>query len=273
MSLILRIENDSTREHLPDSALSTSIAGNETILVYRGLYREGDSIVLTAKNSGTHVMIQLDDSLPASLVYLSGNVFRFSVPFAESRACYCPRAFTGSPHLICARLATEKEIHSCRNLALNPYDTCNNAVLFPHASANVVTRGESVFAARNAIDGLKASSGHGEWPYTSWGINRDPDALFRLDFGRLVRIFSVVFYLRADFPHDAWWESATLKFSDGSSVLVSLQKILGAQSLAFPERCVEWVTVGTFVKANDPSPFPALTQFEIYGTEIAESNE
>ena len=49
------------------------------------------------------------------------------------------------------------------------------------ASANVETRGESVFAARNAIDGVKANRSHGAWPFESWGINRQDDAQLTLE--------------------------------------------------------------------------------------------
>ena len=42
------------------------------------------------------------------------------------------------------------------------------------------TGGEAVFAARNAIDGIYENSSHGEWPYQSWGINRDPNACLTL---------------------------------------------------------------------------------------------
>lgn len=93
---------------------------------------------------------------------------------------------------------------------MNPWAVHGAGGPYPHASANVETRGEMVFAAKNAIDGLKANSFHGEWPYTSWGVNRDPEAAWRLDFGRTVELDEAVFYLRADFPHDAWWKSAAL---------------------------------------------------------------
>lgn len=46
---------------------------------------------------------------------------------------------------------------SCRNLAKNVMDQHGETNCYPHASANVETRGEAVFAARNAIDGV-----HGE---------------------------------------------------------------------------------------------------------------
>lgn len=259
MSLTLRIENATT--------VAASVPGDETILVYGDEYRLGDEIVLSGIEAKGHVVLQLDDTLPPTLAYVTAGEFRFPVPFGEKRVCYSPRAFTGSKHLLWARHATEAEIGSYRNLALNPHDVHGEARIYPHARANVETRGESVFAARNAIDGLKASESHGEWPYTSWGINRDPEARLTLEFGRPVRLDCAVFYLRADFPHDAWWESATIHFSDGSAVTARLRKLSGAQPIDFPARAVEWVSIDTLIKADDPSPFPALTQLELYGTE------
>ena len=125
-----------------------------------------------------------------------------------------------------------------------------------------------VFAAKNAIDGLKANSFHGEWPYTSWGINRDPNAAWRLDFGRTVELDEAVFYLRADFPHDAWWREATMCFSDGSSLVIPLEKSAAGQRIRFPAKQVEWVSLNSLKKADDPSPFPALTQLELWGRDL-----
>lgn len=68
---------------------------------------------------------------------------------------------------------------------------------YPHATANVETRGESVFAAKNAIDGVRANRSHGEWPYESWGINMQDDAAMKLDFGdRYCRQDHVVHQIR-----------------------------------------------------------------------------
>ena len=114
---------------------------------------------------------------------------------------------------------------------------------------------------------MKANHYHGEWPYTSWGINRDPNAAWRLDFGRRVMIDEAVLYLRADFPHDAWWRQATLHFSDGSQIRLDLEKTDAGQRFQFPERQTEWVVLDQLIKAEDPSPFPALTQLELWGRE------
>ena len=77
------------------------------------------------------------------------------------------------------------------------YGLCRHpgVLYFPHAVANVETRGESVFAAQNAIDGNTSSNSHGDWPYESWGINRQDDATLRILFGRKVKIDRVILYL------------------------------------------------------------------------------
>ena len=125
---------------------------------------------------------------------------------------------------------------SYRNLALNVNDTHENTTCFPHAFANVETRGESVFAAKNAIDGVTANECHGEWPYDSWGINRNPDAEMTVDFGREVEIDRIILYIRADFPHDNWWKKVTVTFSDGEEKEFSLKKTGCGQEFTFEKK-------------------------------------
>ena len=138
--------------------------------------------------------------------------------------------------------------------------------MYPHASANVETRGEAVFAARNAIDGCIATLSHGEWPYESWGINRQDDAEFTLDFGREVSFDRIVLYTRADFPHDNWWTEATFTFSDGSSETVTMdKKVQEPHIFDISREGIRWIKLGNLIKADDPSPFPALVQIEVYG--------
>lgn len=87
------------------------------------------------------------------------------------------------------------------------------------------TRGESVFAARNAIDGVCENRSHGEWPYESWGINMQDDAEMTVEFGQEVVTDRIVLYTRADFPHDNWWTQVTLTFSDGTDIKWKLEKV------------------------------------------------
>lgn len=233
-------------------------------LVYKSDYAEGDRIVLETDTPNRYLHWQVDDAIGEALVYLTGNV-TYVIPFGDLRLNMSPKAFTGGRHYLYAESAADSEVTAYRNLARNPADQAGDVPCYPHASANVETRGESVFAARNAIDGLRANLDHGVWPYTSWGINQRPDAVMRLDFGRPVIIDRIVLYTRADFPHDSWWQQATIRFSDGSSEVLSMEKRVRPHEFCIAEREITWLELGDLIRADDPSPFPALTQIEVYG--------
>ncbi|WP_155987722.1 carbohydrate-binding protein [Gorillibacterium massiliense] len=250
------------------AVLSANTDEDQVYLVHKNEYEPGDSIVLKSSADHVHLVIQLEDAMNPAQVYLLEKEYRFVIPFGDKRVSYSPKSFIGSRHVLTARLATEEEVAAYRNLAKNEYDHHQNTTLFPHASANVETRGEAVFAARNAINGNAANDSHGEWPYESWGINQRADAAITVNFGRIVEIDRVVLTLRADFPHDNYWEKVTLSFSDGSKITADLVKTHKPQTVALASRKVEWVTLSELIKSDDPSPFPALSQIEVYGWEI-----
>ena len=191
----------------------------------------------------------------------------YHIPYGRDRIVFSPKCFTGSRHLIRARLAEPEEIAARRNLAFNPYDQHGDNGFFPHSKANVETRGEAVFASYNAIDGVCENSSHGEWPYQSWGINRDPKAEWTLNFGRPVTIDELRIVIRADFPHDNYWTNAKVTFSDGSVEMLDMVKTAKPQVFKIAPRTVEWLKLGELIQAEGPSPFPALSQFEAWGTE------
>lgn len=258
--LTLKIENG-------DNVLACASQENEVTLTYIPQYEPGDCLTVECDQDNVALILQLDDAMYPAYVYLTQNKYSFSIPFEDKRISYSPRAFTGTHHVLYARIANADEISERKNLAFNPWDCHENQSLFPHSQANVETRGEAVFASRNAIDGIKASHDHGVWPFQSWGINQNPNAELKIDFGREVIIDEAAIYLRADFPHDAWWEKATLSFSDGNDLEVSLIKTPLKQAFEFPAKTVRWVLLHKLIKADDPSVFPALTQIEFYGTE------
>lgn len=245
---------------------------DEVNLVYTQEYRPEDRIILEISGEPAYIWIQFDDALGRSLVYVTGNV-TYTVPFGEKRINLSPKAFYGSKHLLCARAARDFEIDIYRNLAFNVCDQHHIENCYPHASANVETRGESVFAARNAIDGVTVNTCHGEWPYQSWGIHMQKDARIKLDFGRTVEIDRIVLYTRADFPHDNWWKSASFSFSDGSTLEMKMEKSALPHETDFPPKQVSWLEMGQMVKAEGPSPFPALTQIEVYGREVGKAGK
>jgi hypothetical protein len=253
------------------SADGTVLAKNsdsgQVYLVYEKAYESGDAIFLRSTEENLYLVIQLDDAMNPAFVYLAGKEYRFEIPFGDKRISYSPKSFVGEFHVLTARVASPEEMSAYKNLAKNEYDQHGNITSYPHASANVETRGEAVFAARNAINGNAVNYSHGKWPFESWGINQREDAEITVSFGRNVEIDKVVLTLRADFPHDNYWQRVTLTFSDGSKHYAQLVKTYKPQTIQFERRNVDWVTLCELVKSAYPSPFPALSQFEVFGRE------
>ncbi|MEG1381035.1 MAG: carbohydrate-binding protein [Ruthenibacterium sp.] len=250
-----------------EKELASSVAGEKTSLVYAGAYSAGDRVSLETEKPGRYCMIQLEDSMPWALVYVAGVSMVFYIPEEGKRPNYSPKSFTGMCHLLRARAATPGEIAKRRNLALNVYDEHENKTFYPHAKANVETRGEAVFAARNAVDGMFENTSHGNYPYQSWGINRDPNAALTLDFGRKVMLDEIRLTLRADYPHDNYWTSARVTFDDGTNEVFALTNDAEPQCFAISPRTVQTLTLDKLIMAEGESPFPALTQIEAWGTE------
>lgn len=250
-----------------NNVIAVNRGENEVNLVCSRKYQTGDRIILETSEKKIHLWLQLDDALGKSLVYITDHVI-YEIPFGEKRISLSPKAFYGEKHLLCAKLAKNYEVKAYRNLALNVYDRHGEVNCYPHASANVETRGESVFAAKNAIDGVTVNECHGEWPYQSWGINRQEDAVMRIDFGRRVMADHIVLYTRADFPHDNWWKKATLIFSDGSRMEIDMKKSKLPHEFSFEKKEINWVEIGNLIKSQEESPFPALTQMEVYGADL-----
>lgn len=241
----------------------------QAVLAFEDIYEEGDRIRLTVPETGRHYGVRIDDVIEESLIYLTEKEFTFDIPFGEKKKSWNPKAFTGRRHYLTCRLAESYEVEAYRNLAKNTLDQHGGRGHYPHASANVETRGESVFAARNAIDGVTANHSHGSWPYESWGINQRDDAQFLLEFGRPVTFDRIVLRTRADFPHDNWWVQAKLEFSDGSQEIVEMKKTDKGQEFMIKKTDIVWIRIKDLVKSDDPSPFPALTQVEVYGRDAS----
>ena len=210
-------------------------------------------------------MVKIDEALEEALLYFKKNTWVYKIPCGEKKEAYCPQAFTGNVHFLSLRKAEEHEWNRYRNLAKNPLDQQESGGCFPHASANTETRGEAVFAARNVIDGICANRFHGIWPYQSWGINRQEDAALTLDFGIPVDIDRIDLWTRADFPHDSWWDNVTFLFSDGTEECITLEKKWKPHRLKLARQGITWIKMCNMHRGSKESPFPALTQIEVYG--------
>jgi hypothetical protein len=246
------------------NTIGVSRGENEVNLVCAREYKEGDRIILESSHKNIHLWLQIDDALGKSLIYITGHV-EYKIPFGESRINLSSKAFYGEKHLLTAKVAKEYEAKAYRNLAVNVNDQHGQVTCYPHATANVETRNEAVFAAKNAIDGITVNDCHGDWPYQSWGINRQDDAAIKVEFGRKIITDQIILYTRADFPHDNWWKRATFTFSDGSSIEIDMEKSGLPHQFQFEAREIEWVELSNLIKSPEASPFPALTQIEVYG--------
>ena len=231
------------------------------------VYEEGDKICITLDEENTYLIAQLDEALAPTLIYLKGKVWEYVVPVEEkTREAYSKKVFSGNTHYLSVRVASKEERKMYRNLALNPHDQKEESGAYPHAYANVETRNDSTFFARNAIDGVYANESHGAYPYQSWGINQQADAALTLEFGRSVEIDKIGLVLRGDYPHDSWWKEVEFVFSDGSKEVIKPKKVHEVQYFEITPRIVESLVFCNLIKADD-ALFPALTQVEIYGKE------
>lgn len=215
------------------------------------------------------VSISIDKNLQPAKIYMPKGKLMYQIPSGWKSKAYDDEAFKG-PIRISMELCSDGDKKERRNLALNSMDVRGETVdYFPHADANVVTRDEPWFEARNAIDGIINTKGHGPYPYHSWGGGLREDLEFRLYFGRPVIIDEVVLHLRADYvdDHDINWENARIEFSDGTELQMKLKKTTDGQSFPFEPKEIQWLKLNN-LEREISAAFSALTQIEVYGHEV-----
>ncbi|SES03109.1 hypothetical protein SAMN05443377_13417 [Propionibacterium cyclohexanicum] len=254
-----------------DGELVARHSAQDTFLALKSYeYVTGDVIELEVDEAPGLYWIQFDEALGERLVYLSEPIVRYEVILdATERRPYSPKIFSGVRHYLSARRASRADALTRRNLALNPYDRRGEVTIYPHASSNLGPAQDTAFRERNAIDGIIANDNHGSFPFQSWGTDRREDARFTLDFGRPVLIDELAFVLRGDYPHDSHWTALTVDFDD-CSLDVPLTAELGRQRFTINEITTTSLTLSGLVKNDDDSPFPALTQIEAYGHDVAQ---
>ena len=241
--------------------LAESEHEDECMLCVRRVYEEGDRVEV---EGSAHMFVQMDQGIPAGEVFAPTGTMTWTVPFGEHRLAYAPGIFEADRHVICARNMEHSLLSSVRNIACNPSDLRGQTDFYPHCTANVETRNEACFCARNVIDGMRLNTSHGEWPFQSWGIGAREDAWCMLDFGREVCFERVALVLRADFPLDAYWTKGHMVTSEGEEFTFDLQKTGERQWIQASGRA-RWLRLERLIKSDDPSAFPALIEWEVYG--------
>lgn len=252
-----------------DRVIAEASHGDSAMVCADRRWQEGDHIEITAE-PGSHLMARMDAALAEGEVFLPEGKMSWMVPWSEHRLAYAPGTFEGGRHIVTARVMEASELRRNRDLARNPADLRGNTNFYPHCTANVETRNESVFAARNVIDGLRFNTYHGEWPYESWGIGARTDAWCRIDFGREVVLDRMALTLRADFPHDAYWVSGHMTDSEGNEIAFDLEKTGERQWISLDGRRVRWLQLERMIKSDDPSAFPSLRAWEVYGQDLTD---
>jgi len=244
--------------------------GKSIELNYGKAYQDGDYIRVES-SIDKFVSIKFDDTLSESIIYIPGKSFEFPIPSPEVRiGCYGIEAFSGESHTICAREIEEEEFYSYRKISLNSHDNHGKGRSYPHTCANFVTREAPTFYARNAIDGVIENKGHGNYPFHSWAGGAREDLEYTLDFGHLVSVDKIVFFLRADFPHDTFWKSVDVEFSDGSIEHAEFEGIAEGQTIEFEAKETTYVKLVNFKQVSYPLSWAALTQIEVFGNYIKE---
>ncbi|BDD08196.1 hypothetical protein FUAX_06280 [Fulvitalea axinellae] len=234
-----------------------------------GLYKyekpigKGDNIRITGS---PYLRLRLTAESPASIIYVPGKDFLYT-----SEHEFFPPSTNGKYTLEC-RVPELKELRAYRNLALNPYDWQKGEPKFyPHVSSNSECRGENRYRARNAVNGLTHNLKHGQWKYRSWGPEKVENPEWAIDFGRAVEVDKLAVYIRADFPHDSYWRSATIEFSDGSKEKIKLKKTEKKQVFKFKKRRITGLKIKD-LKQPKPLQWCALTEVEVWGKDVLPVN-
>lgn len=246
--MVLRI----TVENPAGAVKASTQADDRAILVWDGFYTPGDRIRFTVPEAGKEWRIRVDDAVEEAQVLLTGTELVYEVPCGDAALPYNPNAFGAGRHLLTLRAATAGEMEAVRNLAANPIDQHDATDCFPHAHANAETRGEAVFFARNAIDGVTANTSHGVWPFATWGNDGRDDAEITVEFGRPVDLEEVALVTRADFPHDNWWVNGKLTFSNGIPCSCQWRKAISRIILRLPSTASNGSSCPTWLRPTIP---------------------
>jgi hypothetical protein len=178
---------------------------------------------------------------------------------------------------LCSAIFQVQAANPYKNLAVNPNDVQDAqwtaAKGYPHATSNseypapLSQPPSPQYCARNAIDGKTANTVETRDP--SWGPNKIQGIWWKVAFGKQVQIDSVVIWIRADWsttgpvPHDSYWKSGTLVFSDSSKVNIKIDSTAKSQGFKFTSRVTNSLTLTNLVANADR--WCALAELQAWG--------
>ena len=148
--------------------------------------------------------------------------------------------------------------NSVRNLALNPYATTHQVRSYPHATSNSHHKYRAENSPKNLIDGDKSDNG------PCWRPDPRTDLWVNIDFGREVLVEKIVLYLRMLPGAKKTWSSATLVFSNGEKIPITLQATSEPQEFTFPVQTTRCVHL-TDLSESFPLSENGIAEWEIIG--------
>ena len=253
-----------------DGAVKTSYSGEAIDVIYENAYVPGDFGRIICDDN--FLEVSFDETQKPSIVYLPEKKLVYEFPYDAMLVAYDMDSWLSNSHHIILKTTTEG--YETRNIALNSIDKPESKNVYPHAWANMVTRNDPCFEAKNAIDGICDNSGHGNYPYHSWAAGAREDMVYKIDFGCEVLIEKLTFFLRADFPHDTYWKSLDVQFDDGSTAKADFEMTASGQDLVLDEpKTTKTITFINFKQATEPLSWAALSQVEVYGNYIKEEHK
>ncbi len=245
-------------------------------------YQNGDTITVELPEGEQYLMFSLSSRIGESLIYVPDGTFTYTLSNIQTvfpKTVNPSMGVSYTTNTITARVATEEDLQTRHNLARNSYDLKNATGAYPHVTTSTDCRNQADFEGRNAIDGFHNNKGHGGYSAQSWGpeLQRDDpfeQQYFQVDFGREVYADEVRINIRADFPHDTYYTSATLEFSDGSTEEIQMRKTADAQVFTFEPRETSYVKIKDLrVVDQNGDDWAGITEFEVYGTENEPTEE
>jgi hypothetical protein len=111
------------------------------------------------------------------------------------------------------------------------------------------------------------NSHHGVWPYQSRGPDRRNDLWWKLDFGRTDEVDKIGLVIRADFPHDSYWNRAVVEFSDGGRLPIQINSSAKIQEFSLVKRSISWLKL-TNLAPTDPDKWCAPIELEAWGRDL-----
>ncbi|MBO7319309.1 MAG: hypothetical protein J6V06_04740, partial [Clostridia bacterium] len=264
------------------SSQTYALSGEGIVNLYiPAKYETGDRVKVTLPKGVKYLGFTLTAKMGEAIVYCPDGVFEYVVPDTSNMVTTISKSYANTTNYLTARLLTDEELKTKRNLAVNPYDYTDNQSVrsdvtdqYPHISASSEwenAKGETHFYARNAIDGFTANMGHGGYPLQSWGPANSGSQWLTLDFGRAVNADELGIVIRYDVGHDTWFRSAKVvaTFEDGTTAEKNISIIWTGEEQIFTlgfDKSVTKLEIKSLVP-DQSGGWAAFTEVAVYGTE------